>query len=78
MAKLIRKPRDWSQRALSIVQQATGQITKRVKHAKNMTAAQSGQHGGMKGGKVRALRLSAKRRQQIARKAARSRWHESA
>lgn len=37
-------------------------------------AKELGRRGGLKGGKVRAKRLSAKRRSEIARKAARARW----
>lgn len=74
MAKIIQKPRDFSQRAISVVQQATGQAPKRAKREKNLTAAKSGRLGGIKGGKKRALRLSANRRQAIARKAAHARW----
>lgn len=35
-----------------------------------------GRMGGLKGGKVRALRLSAKQRKDIAQKAAKSRWNK--
>jgi hypothetical protein len=39
------------------------------------TAAQSnGRVGGLKGGKARAEKLSAKKRSEIARKAAKARW----
>ena len=36
----------------------------------------AGRMGGLKGGKVRALRLSVKRRKEIAQKAAKSRWNK--
>jgi len=36
--------------------------------------AQIGRKGGLKGGKVRAAKLSAEERTKIARKAAKSRW----
>jgi len=74
MVRIIRKPRDWSQRALSVVQQATGQIPKIAKPVKNLSAAERGRLGGRKGGKIRKWRLSAKRRIAIAKKAARARW----
>ena len=75
MAKLIRRPRDFSQRALSIVQQATGQIPKLPTPFKNPAAVALGRLGGAKGGKARAASLNSARRKSIARKAARSRWH---
>lgn len=42
--------------------------------AKNPAAVALGRLGGLKGGKARAEKLSAKRRSQIARKAAKARW----
>lgn len=45
-----------------------------VPRAKNLYAAALGRLGGLKGGKARAKALSAKRRREIARKAARARW----
>jgi hypothetical protein len=42
--------------------------------AKNMHAAALGRLGGLKGGRARAEALSATRRREIARKAARARW----
>jgi hypothetical protein len=41
---------------------------------KNMSAASLGRLGGLKGGVARAQKLSAKRRREIASKAARARW----
>jgi len=41
---------------------------------KNPAAVALGRLGGMKGGKARAEKLSAKKRRAIARKAARARW----
>jgi hypothetical protein len=43
---------------------------------KNPAAVALGRLGGSKGGKIRAERLSAKRRSEIARKAARARWRK--
>jgi hypothetical protein len=42
--------------------------------SKNPHAAALGRLGGIKGGRVRAERLSASRRREIARKAAEARW----
>ena len=44
---------------------------------KNPHAQALGRLGGTKGGKARAAKLSAKRRQEIARIAARARWKKS-
>ncbi len=44
------------------------------KKAKNAAAVELGRLGGLKGGKARAKKLSAARRTEIARKAARARW----
>jgi hypothetical protein len=41
---------------------------------KDPKAIERGRQGGLKGGKARAEKLSAKRRKQIASKAAKSRW----
>lgn len=41
---------------------------------KNPAAVALGRLGGMKGGKARAIRLTANRRSEIARKAAEARW----
>ncbi len=41
---------------------------------KNPAAVALGKLGGSKGGKIRAQKLSAKRRSEIARKAALTRW----
>jgi hypothetical protein len=41
---------------------------------KNPAAVALGRLGGLKGGKARAEKLSAKKRQSIARKAAQARW----
>ena len=41
---------------------------------KNPAAVALGRMGGLKGGKARAEKLSAKKRSEIAKKAARARW----
>jgi hypothetical protein len=41
---------------------------------KDPKAVERGRQGGLKGGKARAEKLTAKRRKQIASKAAKSRW----
>jgi len=53
--------------AAAVVEKATGQ-------PRNPHAVALGRLGGLKGGKARAERLSAKKRRQIAKKAAEARW----
>lgn len=72
MAKL-KRPTDINQRAKNIVDLATGE-TKEIKDGKNPAAVALGKLGGLKGGKARASNLSAKAREDIARKAANTRW----
>jgi hypothetical protein len=48
---------------------------RRLRAAVNPHAAALGRLGGLKGGPARAAALSAKRRREIARGAARARWH---
>jgi hypothetical protein len=69
--------RDPNLTAFDIVAQATGgdqPKTKPQEPEKNPAAVALGRLGGLKGGKARAKALSAKKRQEIARKAAKSRW----
>ncbi len=47
---------------------------KRTIKIKNEGAAAMGRLGGLKGGKARAVKLSPRRRKQIAKKAAIARW----
>lgn len=56
---------------------AVGRLTG-AETAKNPAAVALGRLGGKKGGAARAKKLSAKRRAEIARKAARARWKERA
>ena len=60
--------------ASQIVKEATEKPTKEKPHQKNPAAVELGRLGGLKGGKERAKRLSARRRKEIARKAAKTRW----
>ncbi|MFP5261071.1 MAG: histone H1 [Blastocatellia bacterium] len=46
--------------------------------AKNPHAVALGRMGGLKGGKARAEKLSARRKKQIAKKAAEARWSKKA
>jgi hypothetical protein len=71
-------PKDLNQLAKSIVDQAIGDAPPPeeppVDSTKNPAAVALGRLGGMKGGKARAASLSAKKRSEIAKKAAAARW----
>ncbi len=69
MQKRSSRPKDVNQLAASIVQDATEE-----KPEKNPAAVALGRLGGLKGGKARAAKLSAKKRKEIAKKAAEARW----
>jgi hypothetical protein len=62
-----RSSADPNELAASIVEQATAE-------GKNPAAVLLGRLGGLKGGKARARKLSARKRKQIARRAAEARW----
>ena len=74
-----KRPTDINQRAKSIVDIATGEVTETHEQTDELKAAASalGRKGGLKGGKARAESLSSKRRSEIAKKAAKARWHKS-
>jgi hypothetical protein len=74
MDKKKRKPTDINLIASSIVEHITKQSTGDILHQKNPAAVALGRLGGLKGGKARAEKLSAKRRKAIAKKAAQARW----
>lgn len=70
-------PRDPNQLAARIVALSTGQVDDTPGEAlreKNPAAVALGRLGGMKGGKARAEKLTAKERSDIGRKAAVKRW----
>jgi len=70
-----KRPKDISQLAHQIVQEAT-QETKEESpiKEKNPAAVALGRLGGLKGGPARAQKLSSKKRKAIAQKAAKMRW----
>lgn len=78
MAKRSRKPRDLNEMAASIVDQATDEDAPRAEPEpepkKDAAAVALGRRGGLKGGKARAAKLTAKERSEAARKAVRARW----
>jgi hypothetical protein len=70
-----KRPRDPNQLARTIVDLATGETTEEVPESgKNPHAVELGRLGGLKGGKARALSLSAGKRSEIAKNAAKKRW----
>lgn len=87
--KSAKKSSDINVLASSIVEQVTGQpikkqspdqvidpevVQKAIAEGKDPLAVLLGQRGGLKGGKARAEKLSAKKRKEIAQKAAQARW----
>jgi hypothetical protein len=71
-----RSSKDINEKAFSVVQQATGQDPLPPKPEKNPAAVALGRLGGLKGGKARAANLTAIQRQEIAKKAANTRWRK--
>ncbi len=69
---------DANESAFRVLQEATGEKPKTAPPGKreepNPIAVERGRRGGEKDGKVRAERLTEERRQEIARKASRTRW----
>lgn len=72
------KEHDFMTVARRVVEQAIGEKldgSQLDDTGKNPHAVALGRMGGLKGGKARAESLSAKKRAEIAKKAARARWH---
>lgn len=72
-----KRPRDTNQLAKRMVDLLTGEAsddTPSDTDGKNPAAVALGRMGGLKGGKARAKALSAKKRNEIAKKAAAKRW----
>jgi hypothetical protein len=69
---------DVNQIAARIIAETTGvQITQLAwNDGKNPAAVALGRLGGLKGGKARFAALSARKRKQIAKKAAKARWNK--
>lgn len=74
MPKRSSKPRDVNALARAIVDEATGGAKP---DTRNPHAVALGRMGGLKGGKARAAKLSARKRSEIAKKAAAARWNKS-
>ena len=75
----IRRKEDTNQTAARAVALSTGQTIPKIqrKRKKNPAAVALGKLGGSKGGKMRAERLSAERRREIAQRAAEIRWQST-
>ena len=75
MAKKKKLPADTNKRAKSVVEMATGESNAETTvDGKNAAAVELGRKGGLKGGPARKAALTAKRRKEIAKKAAAARW----
>jgi hypothetical protein len=79
MAKRSSKPTDLNRLASTIVAQSTDPDDQGDDpyEGKNPAAVELGRLGGLKGGKARAEKLTAEKRSEIARKAAKARWSKS-
>lgn len=78
--KRLKRPRDPVQLGKLIGDILTGQVEDRQTAPEGVTAdpaTEANRKGGLKGGKARAEALSPKKRQEIAHKAAASRWQAS-
>ncbi len=72
-----KREKDTNKLVKQIVDIATGGKQEELpKDNKNPNAVALGRLGGLKGGKARAEKLTAKRRSEIAKKAAKSRWNK--
>jgi hypothetical protein len=72
-----KRPRDLNQLAARLVDEATGDRPRQQpepQREKDPAAVELGRRGGLKGGKARAEKLTAKERSESARRAAQARW----
>lgn len=67
-------PKDVNEFAKYLVDVTTGDAEKIEPPKKNAAAVALGKLGASKGGKARAAKLTAKKRKEIAKKAAKARW----
>jgi hypothetical protein len=72
-----RPPKETNVLAKYILDVTTGEAKKIEPPKKNPHAQALSKLGASKGGKARAVKLSAKKRKEIATKAAKSRWQKS-
>jgi hypothetical protein len=70
-----KRPRDPNQLGKLVVDLATGEVQDTpVDDGKDPAAVALGRKGGLKGGKARAAKLTAKQRSEAAKRAAQARW----
>jgi hypothetical protein len=69
-----KRPRDFSQAAKLVIDIATGQVEDRESTPEEQGKDPAAAALGRKGGTARAKGMSAKRRKEIAQKAAKARW----
>ena len=78
MKKIKKTPVDLNKLAAFIVDQTTNEeLPPPEQPTKNPAAVSLGRLGGLKGGNARAAKLSARKRKEIAQKAAKARWNKS-
>jgi hypothetical protein len=72
-----KRPRDFSQAAKLVIDIATGQVEDRRPTPEEQGKDPAAAALGRKGGKARAAKMSANKRKEIAKKAAKARWGET-
>lgn len=77
MAKQSKKPADLNRLAAAIVGDATGHSVEDSAEEKDPAAVALGRRGGLKGGKARAVSMTAAERSAAARRAAEARWRQN-
>ena len=69
---------DFATNALRVVEESIGgKLAAPGDHVKSPKAVEAGRRGGLKGGTARAKNLTASKRNEIAKKAAKKRWEIS-
>jgi len=77
MTRSRKRPKDPNLLAAEIVRLSTEEPEAKPVNPITAYLAEIGRKGGLKGGKARAKKLSAKKRMEIARKAAQTRWKKT-
>lgn len=75
MTKRPKRPRDFAQLAKLVVDIATGAAPRDPKPQQDTPTTEAKRRGGLKGGAARAKKLPARKRKEIARRAALARWN---
>ena len=71
---MAKRPRDLNQLAKLVVDIASGEVPDPESESKRISTPRRGRAGGLQGGKVRAKKMSAEKRTEIAKAAALARW----